>query len=59
MSKEQIRVAADIPRDSSLYRAIRKEQELTGRNVTDIVRDALVNRYGIKIGDNGKDNGNE
>ena len=43
--KETFRVAADIPEDSRLAAAIRNEQEATGRNVTDIVRDALVARY--------------
>ena len=52
MSRRQVRIAADIPKDSRLYRAIQKEQELTGRNVTDIVRDALVKRYDIRVKSN-------
>ena len=45
MSKDTVRVQADIPKGSALHQAIEREQAVTGRNVTDIVRDALVDRY--------------
>jgi hypothetical protein len=40
-----MRVAADIPNDSELAKRIRRERDATGRNVTDIVRAALADRY--------------
>lgn len=43
------RVAADIPEDSELAKCILRERDATGRNVTDIVRDALVDRYADAI----------
>jgi len=43
--KRFLRVAADIPVDSWLAKAIEQEQKDTGRNLTDIVRAALADRY--------------
>ena len=45
MTKNMIRVAADIPKDSVLHKSVEREQEMTGRSVADIIRDALVDRY--------------
>jgi hypothetical protein len=46
MSREnKVRLAADIPKDSVLHKAIEREQEMTGRSLADIIRDALVDRY--------------
>jgi hypothetical protein len=44
-----MRVAADIPDDSDLAKCIRRERDTTGRNVTDIVRSALVDRYANEL----------
>ena len=49
MSKDMIMVASRIPKGSALHEAIEREQEATGRSVTDIIRDALVDRYEDRI----------
>jgi hypothetical protein len=45
MGKKSVRLAADIPEGSALHEAIQREQAETGRNVADIIRGALVDRY--------------
>ena len=55
MSEKLVRLSANVPEDSPIYKAVLREQELTGRNVADVIRDALVNRYGIKVDGNGKE----
>jgi hypothetical protein len=45
----EMRVAADIPSNSDLAKCIRRERDATGRNVTDIVRSALVDRYADEL----------
>jgi hypothetical protein len=52
-----MRVAADIPKDSDLAKNILRERDTTGRNITDIVRDALIRRYAKMTADGFRRNG--
>jgi hypothetical protein len=54
---ETMRVAADIPKDSDLAKNILRERDATGRNITDIVRDALIRRYAKMTTDGFRRNG--